>query len=93
MATSSVGVRELQQNAAEVVRRVAAGEAIEITVRGNAVARMTPIRESGLAGLLAAGLARPASVSPRELPAPSTLRGPQGRTLADLLDESRTDER
>ena len=38
-----VGIRELKQRASEVVRRVAAGDEIEITDRGRPVARMMPL--------------------------------------------------
>ncbi len=45
---SSVGIRELKQYASEVIRRAAAGESIEVTLRGRRVARIVPIRETGL---------------------------------------------
>lgn len=39
----SIGVRELRQNASEWLRRVEAGETIEVKSRGRAVARLTPV--------------------------------------------------
>ena len=39
----SVGVRELRQNASKVIRRVEAGEEIEVTVQGRPAARLVPI--------------------------------------------------
>jgi prevent-host-death family protein len=39
-----VGLRELRQNASELVRRAEAGEEIEITVSGRPGARLVPIR-------------------------------------------------
>lgn len=39
-----VGIRELRQNASAVVRRVAQGETIEITDRGQPVARLVPLK-------------------------------------------------
>lgn len=39
-----VGLRELRQNASELVRRVEAGEEIEITVAGRPGARLVPVR-------------------------------------------------
>ena len=42
MPRNHVGVRALQQNASEVVKRAAAGEIIDITDRGRLVARMVP---------------------------------------------------
>jgi len=38
----SVGLRELRQNASELVRRVEGGEEIEITVAGRLAARLVP---------------------------------------------------
>lgn len=38
----TVGLRELRQDASELVRRVEAGEEIEITVSGRLAARMVP---------------------------------------------------
>lgn len=38
-----VGIRQLKQNADALVRRVVAGETIEITERGRPVARMVPL--------------------------------------------------
>lgn len=39
----TVGLRELRQNASELVRRVEGGEEIEITVAGRAAARLVPV--------------------------------------------------
>jgi prevent-host-death family protein len=53
-----VGVTELRNNASAVLRRVAAGEVIEVTNRGIAVARIVPMHEaSRLEQLLAEGRA------------------------------------
>jgi prevent-host-death family protein len=38
----TVGLRELRQNASELVRRVEGGEEIDITVAGRLAARMVP---------------------------------------------------
>lgn len=40
----SVGLRELRQDASELVRRVEAGEEIEITVSGRLAARLVPAK-------------------------------------------------
>ncbi|STZ41260.1 prevent-host-death family protein [Mycolicibacterium gilvum] len=42
MYMKSYGVRELRQNAAMVLREVAAGETVEITNNGHPVAQMIP---------------------------------------------------
>ena len=39
----SVGIRELKQNASEVVARVERGETIDITVQGRRVAQLVPV--------------------------------------------------
>ena len=41
---STIGVRELRQNASEVLRAVEAGEPATVTVAGRAVAQIVPIR-------------------------------------------------
>lgn len=44
---STVGVRELRQRASELLRRVEAGETIEITDRGRPIALLSPMPEGG----------------------------------------------
>ncbi len=44
-AEAQVGIRELRDNASAVTRRVAAGEIVEVTDRGRAVARIVPVRD------------------------------------------------
>ena len=41
-SVESVGLRELRQDASELVRRVQAGEEIDITVSGRPAARLVP---------------------------------------------------
>ncbi len=61
----SVGVRELRQRASELLRRVEAGETIEITDRGRPVARIVPTAEGGaIERLIATGRIRPAQRAP-----------------------------
>jgi prevent-host-death family protein len=51
-----IGIRELQQHASGVLRRVRAGEELEVTERGRPVARLIPQRGgSPLEALRAAG--------------------------------------
>jgi len=38
-----VGIRELRQSASQVIRRVQAGETVEVTVQGRPAARIVPI--------------------------------------------------
>jgi prevent-host-death family protein len=50
-----IGIRELKQQASAVIRRVAAGESIEITDYGHPVARLVPLRGGQLEQLVAEG--------------------------------------
>ena len=53
-----VGIRELRQEASAILRRVAAGETVEITDRGRPVAVLLKTMPSGLARLEREGLLR-----------------------------------
>jgi prevent-host-death family protein len=53
-----VGVRELRQRASEILRRVEAGETIEITDRGRPVAVLVQVRRPGISKLESEGLLR-----------------------------------
>ena len=41
---TTIGVRELRQNASEILREVEAGESATVTVAGRPVAQIVPIR-------------------------------------------------
>lgn len=57
----SVPVRELQQHASAVLRRVRVGERVAVTDRGTIVAVLVPPSDAGgAAGLMASGRVRPA---------------------------------
>jgi prevent-host-death family protein len=89
---ASVGVRELRQRASELLRRVAAGETIEVTDRGRPVALLSPLPEAGpLERLRAAGeVAAAGNVG--ELPSPLPL--PPGQEPPSVvLERLRRDER
>jgi prevent-host-death family protein len=90
---ASVGVRELRQRASELLRRVEAGETIEVTDRGRPVALLAPIPSAGpLERLRAAG---EVSRSPGELtglPAPLPLE-PGQEPPSRVLERLRADER
>lgn len=92
MAREQVGVRALQQNASEVVKRAAAGEIIDITDRGRLVARIVPAHLRGMEALRNAGLVRDATRSLADLPPPLPT-GPGERTLGEILAEQREHER
>ena len=60
------------------MRRVAAGETIEVTDRGRPVALLTPLPEAGpLERLRAAGEVEPATADLNKLPAPLELQAGQ----------------
>lgn len=86
------GIRELRQNASALIRRVIAGETIEVTERGRPVARIVPLHgRSVLDQMVAEGRATPAHgdlLDVRPLP---SLSGK--RPLSDVLAELRNDER
>lgn len=83
-----IGIRALKQNASAVVARVAAGEILVITDRGRPVAQLSPIRDTPLARMLAAGHATPPTRSLHDLGAPEA-----GAALGEALDAARDDER
>jgi prevent-host-death family protein len=87
-----IGVRELRQHASRYLARVKAGEPVEVTERGQLVARLVPISaaETSAERLVAEGRVLPAS-GPRRLPEPAAPR-PHEPDTGEVLDELR-DER
>lgn len=63
-----IGVRELRQNASKYLKRVEAGETIEVSDRGRPVARIVPIGLTGWDRLVAEGRVRHGEGDPRQLP-------------------------
>lgn len=84
-----VGVRELRQNLSVYLRRVRAGQTLEVTERGQPVALLVPLPEAGsaLSRLVAAGRATSPAGDLLDLGPP--LRQRRGKPLSDLLAESR----
>ncbi len=88
----SIGVRQLQQNAATTVERVRLGESIEVTVRGRPVARLVPVAGSLLDQLEAAGKLKRGKGNLLELGPPLKLRRglePPSVTLAKMRAHER----
>ncbi len=90
MRRSKVGVRELRQNLSVHLRKVKAGQTLEVTERGIPVAQLGPLsRPDDALGLLeAAGLLiqRPTKRL-EDLPRPTRL--PRGLSLSEILREQR----
>ena len=87
-----VGITELRQNATAVLRRVAAGEVVEVTDRGRAVARIVPMNEaSRLKRLQAEGRASAATGDLLDVKPIAPLHGKP--LLSNILAEMRADDR
>jgi prevent-host-death family protein len=89
-----VGVRELRQNLSVYLRRVKRGETLEVTERGETVAKLTPAREpqSVLERLVAEGKVQPATRRIEDLPPPVKLP-PGAEPLSETLRKMREEER
>jgi prevent-host-death family protein len=85
-----IGVRELRQNASKYLRRVQAGETIEVADRGRPIARISPIAVAGWDGLVAEGRLRPGLGHLRDLGEPLPL--PSGAELPSHVVERMRDE-
>ncbi len=90
---ATVGVRELRQRASELLRRVEAGETIEISDRGRPVAVLAPLQDrSPIVRLVAAGDLVPSQHDLDDLPDPLPLapgQEPPSTTLARLRRDER----
>ena len=88
-----VGVRKLRQRASELLRRVQAGEVIEVTDRGRPVAVLAPLPEGNpLERLRASGEVIAATADLADLPEPLPLESGQELPSA-VLARLRRDER
>jgi prevent-host-death family protein len=90
---ATVGVRELRQRASELLRRVEAGETIEVTDRGRPIAVLAPLPDrSPIERLRAAGDLVPSQHDLDSLPDPLPL-APGQEPPSDVLARLRRDER
>ena len=90
---ASTGIRELRQRASELLRRVEAGETIEITDRGRPVAVLAPLPDQSLIDRLrATGELLPAASDLKDLPEPLPL-APGQEAPSSVLERLRLDER
>ena len=90
---SNVPVRELNQNTAGVLARVKRGEQVDITERGQVIARLIPAHAHPLAELLESGKLHPATVSvadgtPRPV-GPVRTNHEAGELLREMRDAER----
>ena len=90
-----VGVRELRQNLSVYLERVVAGESLEVTDRGRAVAMLVPLgpRATLVDRLIASGRATPAKLRLEEVPRlqgqmPRGLGGRAQRALQRLREDT-----
>jgi len=87
-----VGVRELRQNLSIYLRRVRAGQTLEVTERGRPVARLMPLEQHMTAydRLAADGKIVPATARIDDPPPPVKL--PPGElTISEALEEQRAE--
>jgi len=87
-----MGIRELRNNLPAVIRRVRAGEGIEVTDHGHPVARIVPINvRSQYEQMVAEGRIIPPEIDPLDIPPLSALPGvPSGsQILAEMRDGER----
>lgn len=89
----SIGIRELRQRASEILRRVEAGETVEVTDRGRPVALLTPVPQAdGLERLRSDGDSTPPKASfdtlAEPLPVPKRCEPPSA-VLARLRHDDR----
>jgi prevent-host-death family protein len=90
---ASSGIRELRQRASELLRRVEAGETIEITDRGRPVAVLAPLpNQRPIERLRVSGDLEPAGSDLKDLPEPLPL-APGQEPPSRVLDRLRRDER
>ncbi len=86
MATR-MGIRELRDTLTHSIRRVRAGETIEVTHDGEPVAVLSPYRPSRLEQLIAEGRATPG----RPFRAPTRLLEPKGGpTTTEIIEKDRS---
>ena len=92
VAMHQVGVRELRDSVSSVLRRVVAGEPVEVTDHGHPIARIVPLRyRNALDQMVAEGRATPAE---GDLLDEEPLAAPPGAPSgSEALAELRANER
>jgi len=86
-----IGIRELRDTLTATIRRVRAGETIEVTHDGEPVALITPYPRSRLEELIASGRVKPAKHPLHPLRKPLPITGQMSGSEA--IEEDRSSER
>ena len=79
--------REMRNRSGEILRRVAAGESVQVSNNGRPTAMIVPVGGSTLDGLIARGEARPAHTGLKALLSIKRVVSPM--TSRELVDDSR----
>jgi antitoxin (DNA-binding transcriptional repressor) of toxin-antitoxin stability system len=85
---TTITLKTLEEQVAEIVAQVAAGDTIVITDGGRPIVTMAPARKSRVQELIAEGRAHPPSARLEDLPPPKP-----GPPLTELLLRMREEER
>ncbi|MBX3072253.1 MAG: type II toxin-antitoxin system prevent-host-death family antitoxin [Thermomicrobiales bacterium] len=85
---TTITLKTLEEQVAEIVAQVAAGDTVVITDAGRPIVTMTPTQKSRLQELREAGMTIPATGRLRDLPRPQP-----GPSLSDEVARMRSDER
>jgi prevent-host-death family protein len=87
---ATIGIKELRDTLTQTLRRVEAGERIEVTRDGEPIAVIAPLPDDPLQRLVAQGRARPPL---RRFRVPDVTRLPQakGRSASEILIDGRDD--
>lgn len=86
---ATMGIKELRDTLTRTIRRVEAGDRVEITRDGKPVALIVPVPADPLARLVAEGRARPA-LRPFRPQVPATA-WPLDRSSTEIISEGRED--
>jgi prevent-host-death family protein len=87
---ATIGIKELRDTLTQTLRRVEAGERIEVTRDGEPIAVIAPLPDDPLERLVAQGRARP-PLRPFRVPDVSRLPRARGRSASEILIEGRED--
>lgn len=79
--------REMRNRSGEILRRVAAGESVQVSNNGRLTAMIVPVGGNALDGLIARGEARPAHAGLESLLSIKRMVSPM--TSGELVDDSR----